>query len=145
MKTDERKNTVKDLNSIMLTGRLSRDPELRYTQTGAAICKFDLAFTTSKKHGDEWQEQSNFIAVDVFGRQAEFIAESCTKGAPVCVLGRIEQERWQSQDGGNRSRISLKADQVRLMFARDKQESGQKAAYGAAQPGYDYYDEDCPF
>lgn len=133
---------MKDLNSIMLTGHLTADPELRYTNNGFAVMKFSLAFNKSRKVGDEWQEFGNFIDCKIFGKQAEFFAERLHKGSFVAVLGELEQERWQTQEGQNRSRIIVRIDGMRFMDAAPKESQNvQSAPYVDAS----VYDEDIPF
>lgn len=141
---------MKDLNSVTMTGRLTADPELRYTNTGYPVMNFTLAFNRSRKVGGEWEEFGNFIDAKIYGNQAEWLAQNLHKGSFVAVAGSIEQERWQAKDGGNRSKIVLHVDGLRYMDAapksRDVESDYEQTDYsGYSGGGYGYYDEDLPF
>ena len=138
---------MKDLNCITMTGRLTADPELRYTATGYPAMNFTLAFNRSRKQGDEWVEFGNFIDCSIYGNQAEWLAQNLHKGSFVALTGSIEQERWQSKDGGNRSKIVLHIESLRFMDAAPKNRQRDAATDydGYSGGGYSYYDEDLPF
>ena len=145
---------MKDLNSVTMTGRLTADPELRYTNTGYPVMNFTLAFNRSKKQGDEWVEFGNFIDANIYGGQAEWLAQNLHKGSFVALNGSIEQERWQTKEGANRSKIVLHVDSLRFMDAAPKKsQSGEEPGRydeqsdysGYSGGGYGYYDEDLPF
>jgi single-strand DNA-binding protein len=92
-----------DINKVTIIGRLTRDAELKYTNGGTAICEFALAVNNAKKKGEEWVDEPSFFDVTVFGRQGEAIQQYMVKGKQVGVVGRLEQQRWQNQEGQNRS------------------------------------------
>ncbi len=106
-----------DINRVVLVGRLTKDAELKYTGGGMAICEFSVAVNSSRKQGDEWVDEANFFDVTLFGRQGEAVQRYLTKGQQVGVDGRLKQDRWQNQEGQNRSKVGIIADNVRLLGA----------------------------
>ena len=92
------------LNKAILMGRLTRDPELRHTQSNMAVCSFSLAIDRGRKD-QNGERQTDFIDCVAWGRQAEFVAQWFTKGSMAIVVGRIQSRRWQDQNGNNRTAI----------------------------------------
>ena len=82
------------LNKAILMGRLTRDPELRHTQSNMAVCSFSLAIDRGRKD-QNGERQTDFIDCVAWGRQAEFVAQWFTKGSMAIVVGRIQSRRWQ--------------------------------------------------
>ena len=117
------------MNTIQLIGRLTQDPELRYTNTGMATTKLRLAVPRRKRNGEE--QPPVYVDVVSFDKQAEAVAEHLTKGRRVAVTGRLEYREWQGQDGSPHSKHEVVADQVEFMDAPPKQ-----AANGAPEPAY---------
>jgi single-strand DNA-binding protein len=109
-----------DLNSICLTGRLTRDPELRHTQGGTAICHIRLAYTTSRKDASgEWSDKSNYIDVTVWGRRGEVAAQYLGKGSRFGVTGRLEYREWEAKDGsGKRNSYEVVAENFVFLDAK---------------------------
>lgn len=104
-----------DVNTVVLVGRLTRDAELKYTNGGMAICEFALAINTRRKQGEEWVDEANFFDITLFGRQGEAISKYLTKGKQAAVEGRLKQDRWQNQEGQNRSKVAIIANNVMLL------------------------------
>ncbi len=114
-----------NLNKVMLIGRLTRDPELRYTQGGAAVCDLRVASSRSYTLQDGTKkEESLFIDVTVWKKQAEFCAEFLKKGRQVFVEGRLKLDEWESTEGQKRSKISVVAQSVQFLDSRRDAESG---------------------
>ena len=103
-----------DINVSVLTGRLTRDAELRFTATGQPVCKFSIAVNRRRKNGDQWEDEANFFDIVLFGKQAESLSKYLLKGKQVGVEGELSQNRWQ-QDGQNRSKVEIVADNVQLL------------------------------
>jgi len=86
-------------NKVILAGNLTRDPELRYTPKGTAVCKLGLAVNrTWKTETGETKEEVSFIDVDAFGRQAEVIAQYMRKGRPLLIEGRLKLDTWEDKN-----------------------------------------------
>jgi len=113
-----------DINKVVLVGRLTRDAEQSYTQSGFALLKFSIAVNRNRKQGDQWVEEASFFDITVFGRQGEAIANYMTKGKQVAVEGQLRQDRWEAQDGSKRSKVTIDANNIQLLGGRDGGSSG---------------------
>jgi len=100
---------VNDLNSILIEGNLTRDPELKYTPSGVAVCTCSIGTNRSYRKGDEWEKEASFFDVVLWAKLAEHYSEKLIKGTRVRVIGRLKQERWET-DGKMRSRVVIVAD-----------------------------------
>ena len=102
-----------DINTATISGRLTRDPEIRYTQGGTAVTTLGVAFSHSRKNNaGEWEDVANFIDVTVWGQKGEFLSRKLAKGSLVFITGRLQWESWES-DAGKRSAIKLIAHEVK--------------------------------
>jgi single-strand DNA-binding protein len=100
-------------NNVTLVGNITRDPELNFTPSGAAVVKFGLAVNKRWPDKDgEWQEKTSFFNVTVWREQAENCAESLVKGARVIVTGELEQRSWETDEGENRSVVEVQAEEI---------------------------------
>ena len=120
------------LNKAILMCRLTRDPELRHTQSNMAVCSFSLAIDRGRKD-QNGERQTDFIDCVAWGRQAEFVSQWFTKGAMAIVVGRIQSRRWTDQNGNNRIAIEVNCDEV--SFGETKK--SREANTGYAGGGYD--------
>ncbi|MCA6085257.1 MAG: single-stranded DNA-binding protein [Endomicrobium sp.] len=108
-----------DQNNVIMVGRLTRDPELRRTGTGKAVCSFDIAIGRRIKDADtgEWKDADpTFVPIIVWGDQAERCGERLKKGVPVHVEGRLQSNKWEGNDGTKRSRLEVVASRVQFLF-----------------------------
>lgn len=107
------------LNKVLLMGNLTRDPELKYTQGGTAICKLGLAVNRRYQTSQgEDREETCFVDIDVFGRQAELCDRYLRKGAPAFVEGRLRLDQWEDRNTGqNRSKLKINAQRVQFLGA----------------------------
>jgi len=112
------------INTVVLAGNLVRDAELKYSNNGLAILEFAIAINDSKKQGDSWVDEVYYFDVTVFGRRAEALQRFLTKGKAVAVEGKLKQDRWQNQEGQNRSKVGVIANNVMLFGGRDGGGSG---------------------
>ncbi|HZU60248.1 MAG TPA: single-stranded DNA-binding protein [Solirubrobacteraceae bacterium] len=113
-----------NINRVVLTGNLTRDPELRSTPGGTAVCKLGIAVNTRRKGSDgQWEEKPNYFRVTVFGRQAESCASYLKKGRPVAIDGRLEWSSWENE-GQKRESIDIIADSVQFLGGREDAGSG---------------------
>lgn len=113
-------------NKVILMGNLTRDPELRYTPDGMAICNFGIAVNDSYRRGSEGdgKDETMFIDVATFRKQAENCGQYLKKGRRVLVEGRLRLERWQAQDGANRSKHTVSANVVQFLSVGDERSAG---------------------
>jgi single-strand DNA-binding protein len=102
---------MSDYNKIILLGRLTRDPEMRYTPAGTAVADFGLAINHKYKQGNDWKEEVCFLDITVFGRQAETVCQYLSKGRQAMVEGRLRYESWET-NGQKRSKHKVVADRV---------------------------------
>ncbi len=103
-----------DLNVVALTGRLTRDSELRYSNGGMAIAKFSIAVNRRTKKGDQWVEDASFFDCSMFGKAAEGVNQYLNKGTQVAINGELRQNRWE-QDGQSRSRVEIAVNSLTLL------------------------------
>ncbi len=101
-------------NSVTLVGNITRDPELRFTNTGQANVTFGLAVNRrwQNRQTQEWEEATSFFDVVCWREMAENVSESLTRGSRVIVNGRLEQRSWETQDGDKRSKVEVVADEI---------------------------------
>lgn len=105
-------------NKVILLGNLTRNPELRYTPTGTPVASFGLAVSRRFKQGEELKEEVCFIDIVVFGKQAEHCGQYLSKGQGVIVEGRLQQRRWETEDGQKRSKHEVVAQNVTFLPKR---------------------------
>ncbi|MDE0928301.1 MAG: single-stranded DNA-binding protein [Acidimicrobiales bacterium] len=96
-------------NTVTVIGNITRDPELRFTPSGAAVANFGLAWNRRTKSGEDI---TSFFDVTCWSELGENVAESLTKGNRVIVYGRLEQRSWENQEGERRSKVEIIADEV---------------------------------
>jgi len=106
-----------NLNKVFLMGNLTRDPELRYIQSGTAVLDLGLAVNRRSRGADgTWRDEAAFIDVTVWGKQAENCAEYLSKGRPVLVEGFLRMDQWQDKKTGDkRSRLRVTAQNVQFL------------------------------
>jgi len=115
-------------NKVILLGNLTRDPEVRYTTGGTAVCDITLAINHSytDKRSNERREDVSFIDVTLWGRTAEIAGEYLAKGRPVLVEGRLQQDKWDDKETGQkRSKLKVVADSMQLLGGRGEGGGGQ--------------------
>ncbi|MFL5983076.1 MAG: single-stranded DNA-binding protein, partial [Gaiellaceae bacterium] len=95
-----------NINRVVLVGNLTKDPELRHTPSGTAVCKLRLAVNTRQKDASgNWGDKPNYFDVTVWGNQGESCAQYLSKGRPVGVDGRLDWREWEAQDGTKRQAV----------------------------------------
>lgn len=149
------------VNSVVIVGNLTRDPELRATPSGTSVCSLRVAVNDRVKDPvtGEWGDKANYFDVDVFGGQGERCAQWLSRGRQVAVSGRLRWREWETQDGQKRQAVSIVADNVQFIGPRDGGDfaAGQRSArqgghdtppgnMGGTPPGdFDEPDDDIPF
>ena len=144
-----------NINRVVLVGNLTRDPELRHTPSGMAVCSLRLAVNTRRKDSSgQWTEKPNYFDVTVWGNQGENCAQYLAKGRPVAIDGRLEWREWDAQDGTKRQAVEIIADTVQFLGGRgelggDGENAPQYVpASATAQTNADFggpADDDIPF
>ena len=117
-------------NKIILVGNLGRDPELRYTPQGTAVCSFSMA--TNEKRRDksgEFQNIATWFKVTLWGNQAETAAKYLTKGRPVYIEGRLRIEEWTDRDGNNRQTLEVNGTDMQFIGAGDREGGGYSGGH----------------
>src|SRR5919107_5523038 len=106
-----------NINRVIITGNLTRDPELRSLQSAMSVCSLRIACNTRRKDpaSGEWVDKPNYFDVTIFGRQGENAAQYLQKGRPVAVDGRLEWREFTDKDGNNRQAIDVVADSVQFL------------------------------
>jgi single-strand DNA-binding protein len=140
-----------DINSVVLVGRLTRDAELKYTNSGLPISKLGLAVNRKRKKDGQWTEEANFFDILLWGKIAEVLQQYLTKGKQICVQGELSQNRWE-QDGQPRSRVEIVATNVQLLSSRSgTQGTSNYSSQSSPPPGDsgnkppDNFEDDIPF
>jgi single-strand DNA-binding protein len=109
-----------NINRVVLTGNLTRDPELRSLPSGMAVCSLRIAVNTRRKGASgDWEDKPNYFDVTVWGAQGENCARYLSKGRPVAIDGRLEWREWETQDGNKRQAVDVVADTVQFLGGRD--------------------------
>ncbi len=122
------------INTVALQGNLTRDAEIRYTQTGFAVGKFTVAVNDRRKNSQtgQWEDDPSFIDVKLLGPRAEKLAPYLTKGKRVTVQGKLKQERWEDRKSGQaRSYLYVLVDELEFASSRN---SGAEASPAPAAP-----------
>lgn len=113
------------INRVVLVGNLTRDPELRHTPSGTAVCSLRLAVNTRRKdETGQWVDKPNYFDITVWGAQGERCAQYLAKGRPVGIDGRLEWREWEAQDGGKRQAVEVVAESVQFLGSRGDGEGG---------------------
>lgn len=110
-----------NINRVVLTGNLTREPELRSTNNGFSICSLGIAVNTRRKNNatGEWEDRPNYFRVTVLGKQGENCAQYLSKGRPVAIDGRLEWRQWEDKNGQKRESIDVIAESVQFLGGRD--------------------------
>lgn len=104
-------------NQVTLVGNLTRDVEVKYLQSGSAVCEMGLAVNERVKRKDGWEDQTTFVDVTLFGRTAEVAGEYLEKGSPVLIVGKLKLDQWE-QDGKKRSKLKVVGDQLQMLGSK---------------------------
>ena len=120
----------RSVNKVVLVGNLGKDPEMRYTQNGGAVANFSIATTESwkNKQTGEYENKSEWHNIVVFGKFGEMVGQYLKKGAKVYVEGKLQTNKWQGQDGQDRYKTEIIANDIQMLDARNaSQGQGQSS------------------
>ena len=111
-----------NINRVVMTAHLTKDPELRSLPSGSSVCELRIACNTRRKNNatGEWEDKPNFFNVKVWGAQGENAARYLSKGRPIAIDGRLEWREWEAQDGTKRQAVEIIADSVQFLGSRDQ-------------------------
>ncbi|HEX5984629.1 MAG TPA: single-stranded DNA-binding protein [Solirubrobacterales bacterium] len=125
-----------NVNVVVVTGNLTRDPELRHLGSGTAVCKLRVAVNSRRKDGQtgEWVDKPNYFDVTVWGAQGENCANYLSKGRPVAVEGRLDWREWEDQGGNKRQSVEIIANTVQFLGSRDGSGGGNGNGGGGFAP-----------
>ena len=125
------------INTVVLVGNLTRDPELKALPSGTSVCSMRIAVNDRVKDPTtgEWTEKPNYLNVDVFGQQAENCARFLARGRQVAIEGRLRWREWETQEGQKREAVSVVANTVQFIGPRDGDAGGQTGAWAGAAGG----------
>jgi single-strand DNA-binding protein len=146
-------------NRVILVGNLTRDPELRYIPSGTAVTDIGLAVNDRRKNPNgEWVDQTTFVDVTLWARQAEVASEYLSKGAPVLIEGRLQLDTWETSDGQKRSKLKVVGERMQMLGsprggAGARRPASEESRYDEAAPRDESYepppqeppDDDIPF
>lgn len=139
---------MQGLNTVSIGGNLCRDAELRATASGMAVLTFSVAVNESRKNQQtgEYEDYPNYVDCTMLGRRAESVSRYLTKGTYVALTGRLHQNRWQNNDGQNRSKLEVTVDNIHFESRRlDGDDYDQQQAEAQGDYEAQMYDEDIPF
>ena len=132
-----------DFNKVMLMGRLTRDPEMRYTPSGMAVAKVGLAVGRRyfNKNTQQTVEESAFIDCEAWGKQAETINQYMRKGRPLFIEGRLKFDTWENQEGQKRSKLSVVIENFQFIDSGGGGGGGQQGDGGGQRGGFQNQDQ----
>jgi single-strand DNA-binding protein len=134
------------LNKVFLIGNLTRDPELRVTPKGTAICQFGLAVNRQfKDESGATRDETTFIDIEAWGKQGELVSKYLTKGSPAMVEGRLKLDQWEDKTSGQkRSKLKVVLDNVQFLSTRGGAGGGAAGAAGGPAAPADDIDQTSP-
>jgi single-strand DNA-binding protein len=115
-----------NINRVIITGNLTRDPELRSTAGGTSVCSLRVACNGRRRNPstNEWEDQPNYFDVTVWGAQGENCTKFLSKGRPIAVDGRLQWREWSDKDGNKRQSVDIIAESVQFLGGRDDAGNG---------------------
>ena len=136
------------INRVVITGNLTRDPELRATGSGMAVLQLGIAVNDRRKNQQtgEWEDVPNFFDVVVFGSRGESLSRFLSKGSKVAIEGKLRWRSWETPEGDKRSKVEIIADDIEFMSARGEGGGGGGYAGPASAPASKPdFEDDIPF
>lgn len=128
------------MNLVIISGNLTREPEMRTSASGARVLDFSVAVNERRKVNDEWTDVSHFFRCVSFGNRADGLVKVLRKGLRVTICGKLQQERWKDKEGNSRESVSIVVDEVELP-PKQKADGEQPPNRADAV----YFEDDIPF
>lgn len=126
-------------NSVVLVGNVTRDVEVKFLQSGTAVCELGLAVNDRVKRGEEWVDETTFVDVTYFGRTAEVCGEYLSKGSNILVAGRLKLDTWDDkQTGAKKSKLRVIGDKMQMLGSK----GGARKAESQEGPTVDEFSQD---
>lgn len=123
------------MNNITIIGNLTRDPELRYFESGNSVASFSIAWNEYKKGGEQ---EVHYFDCKAWGKTAETLANHCRKGSKVGLTGTLKQERWESKEGNKQSKVIINVDRLDLLGSKQDAETPTQQAATTSATSVDY-------
>ena len=142
---------IPEQNYVLLTGRLTRDPDLRYTGKGTPVCSFDIAVNKRFKDSatGEWKDSTTYVGIVAWGPMGERCGEKLKKGSPVHVEGSLTSSEWTDKEGNKRKTLKINAKRIQFLAVAEKgdapREEGETAGVVAEKSSDDSGMDDVPF
>ncbi len=135
------------INRVVITGNLTRDPELKATASGMSVLKLGVAVNDRRKNQQtgEWEDVPNFVDVTVFGQRGESLSRFLEKGSKVAIEGKLRWSQWENQQGEKRSKLEVVADDIEFMSPRGSGGGGGYAGPTEMPAPDPIAEEDIPF
>ena len=146
------------INKVVITGNLTRDPELRETPSGFQVLSFGVAVNDRRRNPQtqQWEDYANFVDCTMFGNRAASVARFLSKGAKVAIEGKLRWSQWQAKDGSTRSKLTVAVDEIEFLQRKEDGQRGMSGETAAAYqamgvapsqvvPASPLYDDDIPF
>lgn len=132
------------INRVVVSGNLTRDPELRSTPAGTPVLALGIAVNDRRKNQEsgQWEDVPNFFDVSIFGARAEALSRFLSKGSKVTIEGRLRWHSWENPQGEKRSKVDIVADEIEFMSSRD---GGGGGSYAAPEPSSAEAGDEIPF
>ena len=137
------------INRVIISGNLTREPEVRMTTGGTQVLSFGVAVNDRRRNPQtgEWEDYPNFVDCTMFGSRAEAVSRYLAKGSKVAIEGKLRYSSWE-RDGQRRSKLEVVVDEIELMSRQDGAPAGarpERQAVAQSAPPVDVYDEEIPF
>lgn len=142
------------INKVIISGNLTRDAELRQTNTGMSVLKFSVAVNDRIKKNDYWEDYPNYIDCTLWGSRADTLSQYLVKGLKVAIDGKLRYSSWETQNGDKRSKIEVICDNIEFMSRKENNTNQQQPqlynnqAYSQNNTNFDnqsYSQTDIPF
>ena len=140
-----------DTNHVCLIGRLTRDPELKFTPNNTPIASFSLANNKSYTANGEKKEQVGFFNCICWGKGGQILAQYCKKGNRLLIEGRLQQRSWDDKDGNKRSMVEIVVEKFQFLESAKREDGAQKEpewpppSFDDCEPAGSFSDADMPF
>jgi single-strand DNA-binding protein len=123
-----------NINRVVITGNLTRDPELRALSSGNSVCSLRIACNGRRKNNEtgQWEDQPNYFDVTVWGAQGENCHRFLSKGRPVAIDGRLQWREWQDQNGNKRQSVDIIAESVQFLGSREDGGNGNGNGFSSS-------------